>query len=168
MVESLYSKEVMKHFKNPKNIGVIKNADGVGRVGNVRCGDIMELYIKVKKVKGKEILSDVKFQTFGCVVALAVSSMLTTIAKGKSLDEAIKITNKNILEKSGPVPPIKIHCSVLAADALHEAIYDYLSKSKRPIPESLKREHERIEGTLKQVEETHKDFTQLEEKILEK
>ena len=158
----------MKHFKNPKNIGVIKNADGVGRVGNVRCGDIMELYIKVKKVKGKEILSDVKFQTFGCVVALAVSSMLTTIAKGKSLDEAIKITNKNILEKSGPVPPIKIHCSVLAADALHEAIYDYLSKSKRPIPESLKREHERIEDTLKQVEETHKDFTQLEEKILEK
>jgi nitrogen fixation NifU-like protein len=166
--ESLYTKEVMKHFKNPKNIGVIKNADGVGRVGNMRCGDIMELYIKIKRVKKKEIISDVKFQTFGCVVALAVSSMLTTIVKNKSIEEAIKITNKEILEKSGPVPPIKVHCSVLAADALHEAIYDYLSKSKKPIPEILLKEHERIKSTLEQVEETHKEFTKLEEKILKK
>ena len=166
--ESLYTKEVMKHFKNPKNIGMIKNADGIGRVGNIRCGDIMELYIKVKKIKGKEIISDVKFQTFGCVVALAVSSMLTTIVKNKTIEEAIKITNKDILEKSGPVPPIKVHCSILAADALHEAIYDYLSKNKKPVPESLLKEHERIKSTLEKVEETHKEFANLEEKILKK
>jgi nitrogen fixation NifU-like protein len=166
--ESLYTKEIMKHFKNPKNIGIIKNADGVGRVGNMQCGDIMELYIKVKKVKGKEIISDVKFQTFGCVVALAVSSMLTTIVKSKTIEEAIKINNRDILERSGPVPPIKIHCSVLAADALHEAIYDYLSKNKKPIPENLLKEHERIKNTLEQVEETHKEFAKLEERILKK
>jgi nitrogen fixation NifU-like protein len=166
---SLYSKEVMKHFKHPKNVGVIKNADGVGRVGNMTCGDIMELYIKVgKNKKGKEIISDIKFQTFGCVVALAVSSMLTEIAKGKTLEEAMKITNKDILNKAGKVPMIKIHCSVLAADALHEAIYNYLEKNKRTIPENLQKEHERIKSSLKQVEETHKEFTEFEEKILEK
>ena len=166
---SLYSKEVMRYFKNPKNVGVIKDADGIGRVGNFQCGDIMELYIKVKKdKKGKEKISDVKFQTFGCVVALAVSSMLTEIAKNKTIEEALKISNKDILKKSGPVPPIKIHCSFLAADALKEAIYDYLSKNKKIIPEELQKDHERITNTLKQVEKTHKEFTGLEEKILEK
>ncbi|MEM5778361.1 MAG: iron-sulfur cluster assembly scaffold protein [Candidatus Aenigmatarchaeota archaeon] len=133
------------------------------------CGDIMELYIKVKKDKnGKERISDVKFQTFGCIVALAVSSILTTIVKGKTLEQAIKISNNDILKKSGPVPPIKIHCSILAADALHEAIYDYLTKNKRVIPESLQKEHERIKKTLEQVEKTHKDFTKFEEKMLKK
>jgi len=161
---TLYSKEVMKHFKTPKNVGVIKNADGIGRVGNIQCGDIMELYIKIKNDK----ISDIKFQTFGCVVALAVSSMLTEIAKGKSLEQAMKITNKDILKKAVKVPPIKVHCSVLAADALHEAIYDYLSKNKKPIPINLQKEHERIQNTLKQVEHTHKEFTQFEEKILKK
>ena len=166
---SLYSKEIMKHFKSPKNVGMIKNADGVGRVGNMTCGDIMELYIKVgKNKKGKEIISDIKFQTFGCVVALAVSSMLTEIAKSKTIEQAIKITNMDILKKSGPVPPIKIHCSFLAADALHEAIYDYLSKHNKSVPENLQKEHERIKSSLKQVEETHKEFTEFEEKILEK
>jgi nitrogen fixation NifU-like protein len=161
---SLYSKEVMKHFKNPKNVGTIKNPDGIGRVGNTTCGDIMELYIKVKDDK----IVDIKFQTFGCVVALAVSSMLTEITKGKTISEALKITNKDILKKSGPVPPIKIHCSFLAADALYEAIYDYLSKNKKTIPPNLKKEHERIQNNLKQVEGTHKEFTEFEEKILRK
>jgi len=161
---ALYSKEVMKYFKSPKNVGVIKNPDGIGRVGNMTCGDIMELYIKVKKDK----IVDIKFQTFGCVVALAVSSMLTEIAKGKTIEEALKITNKDILKKSGPVPPIKIHCSFLAADALYEAIYDYLSKNKKTMPSSLKKEHERIRDNLKQVEGTHKEFTDFEEKILRK
>ncbi len=165
---SLYSKEIMRYFKTPRNVGVIKNADGIGRVGNFQCGDIMELYIKVKKVKGKEKISDVKFQTFGCVVALAVSSMLTEIAKNKTIEEALKITNKDILKKSGPVPPIKIHCSFLAADALKEAIYDYLSKNKKTIPEKLQKDHERINNTLKQVEKTHKEFTGFEGKILKK
>lgn len=158
----------MKHFKSPQNIGTIKNPDGVGRVGNLVCGDIMELYIKVKKVKGKDVISDIKFQTFGCVVAVAVSSILTTIAKGKTLEEATKITNRSILEKSGKVPPIKVHCSFLAADALHEAIYNYLSKNKKPIPESLKKIHEKIMSNLKHVEETHKDFAKMEERILRK
>jgi len=163
-VPSLYSKEIMKHFKNPKNVGTIKNPDGIGRVGNVQCGDIMELYIKVKNNK----ISDIKFQTFGCVVAISVSSMLTEIVRGKTLEDAIKITNKDILKKSGSIPPIKIHCSVLVADALHEAIYDYLSKNKKIIPKELQEEHERIQNTLKQVEKTHKEFTEFEEKILEK
>jgi len=163
-----YSKEVMQYFLHPKNVGIIKNADGVGRVGNIQCGDIMELYIKVKKVKGKEIISDVKFQTFGCVVALAVSSMLTTIVKGKTVEEAIKINNQDVLKKAGKIPPLKIHCSVLVADALHEAIYDYLSKNKKPIPDSLEKEHERILSTLRRVEETHKEFAKLEEKFLKK
>ena len=161
-VPSLYSKEVMKHFKNPKNVGKIKNPDGTGRVGNLICGDIMELYIKVKN----ERISDIKFQTFGCVVALAVSSMLTEIAKGKTIKEALKITNKGIIKKSGPVPSIKVHCSILAADALHEAIYDYLSKNNKSIPEELKRTHERILNSLKEVERTHKEFTDLEERII--
>jgi len=164
MKTSLYSKEVMKYFKHPKNVGTIKNPDGIGRVGNMTCGDIMELYIKVKDNK----IVDIKFQTFGCVVALAVSSMLTEIAKGKTIEEALKITNKDILKKSGPVPPIKIHCSFLAADALYEAIYNYLSKSKKTIPSNLKKEHERILNNLKQVEGTHKEFTEFEEKILRK
>ena len=164
MTQSLYSKEVMKYFKRPKNVGVIKNPDGIGRVGNMTCGDIMELYIKVENNK----IIDVKFQTFGCVVALAVSSMLTEISKGKTIEEALKITNKDILKKSGPVPPIKIHCSFLAADALYEAIYDYLSKNKKAIPSSLKKEHERIKNNLRQVEESPQEFTEFEEKILRK
>lgn len=128
------------------------------------CGDIMELYIKVKKDK----IVDIKFQTFGCVVALAVSSMLTELAKGKTIEEAIKIKNTDILKRSGPVPAIKVHCSFLAADALHEAIYDYLSKNNKSIPEELQKEHERIKSNLKQVEGSHKEFTEFEEKILEK
>lgn len=157
----LYAKEIIKHFKNPKNIGKIKNADGIGKVGNTVCGDVMWFYIKVKNNK----ISDIKFQTFGCVVAIAVSSMLTEMVKKKTLEQAIKITNKDILKKAGKVPPIKKHCSVLAADALHEAIYDYLSKNKLEIPEKLKKEHERIKKELKQLEKQYKEFLKLEENI---
>ncbi|MFH1229530.1 MAG: iron-sulfur cluster assembly scaffold protein [Candidatus Aenigmatarchaeota archaeon] len=164
---ALYTQNIMKYFKSPKNVGKIKNPDGTGRVGNAACGDIMEMYIKIRKMKnGKEKIADVKFQTFGCVVALAVSSMLTEMAKGKTLDDALKLTNKDILKKAGPVPPIKVHCSFLAADALHEAIYDYFSKSRKAIPESLQKEHERIQNSLKQVEHSHHELTQMEEKML--
>jgi nitrogen fixation NifU-like protein len=166
---SLYSKEIMKYFKHPKNVGTIKNPDGIGRVGNIQCGDIMELYIKIRKdKKGKEKITDVKFQTFGCVVALAVSSMLTEIAKGKTLEESIKITNNDILKKSGPVPPVKYHCSVLVADALHEAVYNYYSKNKREIPLELQKEHERIINTLKEIEHKHEELVELEKKVLPK
>jgi len=142
----------MKHFKSPKNIGKIKNADGIGKAGNIVCGDVMVLYIKVKDDK----IFDVKFETFGCVVAIAVSSMLTKMVKGKTLKQAMKITNKDILKKAGRVPPIKVHCSVLAADALSEAIYDYYKKNKIHIPEKLLKRHERLQKVLKDVEEKYK------------
>ena len=114
------------------------------------------------------MLKDVKFQTFGCVVALAVSSILTEIAKGKILTKAMKISNKTILDKAGKVPLIKVHCSVLAADALKEAIYDFLTKNHRTVPDNLAKDHERILSSLKHVEEHHKDLACLEEELLKK
>ncbi len=121
-----YSEKVMDHFMNPRNIGEIKDADGVGEVGNPVCGDMMTFYIKVKDNK----LEDVKFKTFGCGAAIAVSSMVSEMAIGKSLDEAMKITNKNVAEELGGLPKNKQHCSNLGADALHKAINNYLSKEK--------------------------------------
>ena len=123
----LYTKKIIEHFKNPKNIGKIKNPDGVGKVGNVVCGDVMWFYIKVKDNK----ISDVKFQTFGCVVAIAVSSMLTEMVKGKKLDEAYKLTRDDVAKELGGLPAIKMHCSNLAADALKIAIDDYRKKKKK-------------------------------------
>lgn len=121
-----YSEKVMEHFRNPRNMGEIKNPDGVGRVGNPVCGDLMELQIKVNN----GIIEDIKFRTFGCGAAIATSSMATEMAKGKTLGEAMKITKQSVAEKLGGLPPIKMHCSNLAADALHKAIEDYLSKKK--------------------------------------
>ena len=123
---SLYSNKVMDHFKNPRNVGEIENPDGVGHVGNPVCGDIMELYIKVKD----GIIVDAKFKTFGCGAAIATSSMVTEIVKGKSLKEALKISNKTVAEALDGLPAVKMHCSALAEDALKSAIEDYLSKSK--------------------------------------
>jgi len=116
----------MDHFTNPRNVGEIKDADGVGTVGNPVCGDLMTMYIKVKDNK----LEDVKFKTFGCGAAIATSSMTTEMAKGKTIDEAMKITRADVAENLGGLPPIKMHCSNLAADALHEAIKDYQKKQK--------------------------------------
>ncbi len=164
-----YSKTIMKHFTKPKNIGKIKTPDGVGRVGNMVCGDVMEVYIKVNKDnRGIEKISDIKFQTFGCVTAIALSSMLTEMAKGKSLEAAMKINNGTLLKKAGKLPSIKIHCSVLAADALQESIYDYLSKNKRKIPEALKKQHERIQRELKILENKHPELLGIEKKVLKK
>jgi nitrogen fixation NifU-like protein len=123
-----YSKKVLEHFTRPHNQGVIKDASGVGTVGNPVCGDIMKLYIKVAKQKGKEIIEDVKFETLGCGAAIATSSMVTDLAKGKTLDEAEKITRQNVADELEGLPPTKMHCSNLAADALHEAIKNYKSK----------------------------------------
>lgn len=158
-----YSDLVIKHFKHPKNVGKIKNADGIGRAGNLLCGDIMELYLKIKKDK----IVDIKFQTFGCVVAVANTSLLTTMVKGKNLEEALKITKDDILKKLGKVPPIKTHCSVLALDALHEAIYDYYKRNKLSIPEKLQKEHERVQQMIETIEARHRQFVKLEEKGLE-
>lgn len=125
-VRSLYSEKVMEHFKNPRNVGEIENADGTGHVGNPVCGDIMELYIRVKDTT----IVDAKFKTFGCGAAIATSSMVTEIVKGKTIEEALKISNRTVVDALDGLPPIKMHCSVLAEEALKSAIDDYLSKSK--------------------------------------
>ena len=119
-----YSEKVMDHFMNPRNVGQIDNADGEGTVGNPICGDLMTFYIKVNSGR----LSDVKFKTFGCGAAIAVSSMVSEMAKGKTLDEAMKITNKRVAAELGGLPKNKLHCSNLGADALHRAIENYRSK----------------------------------------
>ena len=122
-----YSKEVMDHFTAPRNVGEIKNADGMGEIGNPTCGDMMTFYIKVKD----NILEDIKFKTFGCGAAIAVSSMVSEMAKGKTLDEALKITNKDVAKELGGLPKNKLHCSNLGADALHAAIEDYKKKQNK-------------------------------------
>lgn len=124
----MYNKKVMEHFTNPKNMGEIKDADGIGKVGNPVCGDVMHVYIKVGKRDGIEILKDVKFKTLGCAAAIATSSMITELAKGKTLDEAMKINRDNVAGELGGLPHMKMHCSNLAADALHEAIREYRKK----------------------------------------
>ena len=119
-----YNKSVLEHFRNPQNMGEIKNPSAVGEVGNPKCGDVMKIYLNIKDEK----IKDIKFQTMGCAAAIATSSMLTVLAKGKSLKDAKKITNKDVAKALGDLPPIKIHCSNLAADALQEAIKNYEKK----------------------------------------
>lgn len=126
----LYNEKVMEHFTNPRNVGVMKDADGVGEVGNPTCGDIMKIYIKVGQRGDQEIIDDIKFQTLGCGAAIATSSMVTEMVKGKPLSEAEEVTNTNVAEELGGLPPIKMHCSNLAASALQKAIKDYQSKKK--------------------------------------
>jgi len=141
----MYTKKVMDHFQKPHNYGKMKDPDGIGKVGNIVCGDVMHLYIKIgKNKKHEEIIKDIKFETFGCVAAIATSSMITDLAKGKTIAEALKITKAKIADSLGGLPPIKMHCSILAGDALSEAIYDYLFKNNRPIPESAKKIHEHV------------------------
>lgn len=120
----MYSKKVIQHFTNPHNYGKMKSADAVGEAGNPVCGDLMKIYIKVEG----DIIKDIKFETLGCAAAIATSSMTTDLAKGKTLDEAMKISNKDVAESLEGLPPIKMHCSNLAANALHNAIEKYRSK----------------------------------------
>ena len=165
----LYTKKVIEHFKNPHNMGRMKNPDGIGKVGNIICGDVMWLYIKVgKDKKGREIIKNIKFETFGCVAALATSSVITDLAKGKTIEEALKINRNDVVKSLGGLPPIKLHCSVLAADALTEAIYDYLSKNKREIPKELRETHQRIEKEKKEIEERYKEWIKIEEEMHKK
>jgi nitrogen fixation protein NifU and related proteins len=121
-----YTQKVLDHFKNPHNQGVIKNADAVGEAGNPVCGDVMKIYLKVKN----NVIKDVKFETLGCAAAIAVSSSLTDLVKGKTLDEALTITKDKIVEDLGGLPPVKIHCSMLGVEALNEAIKQYKMKIK--------------------------------------
>ena len=142
MAQIGYNETVMDHFMNPRNVGVIENPDGYGKVGNPVCGDLMEIFINVKDDR----INDIKFRTFGCGSAIAVSSMVTEMAKGKTLDEAIKITRNDVAEELGGLPPQKMHCSNLGADALHAAIKDYWVKIGKISPEEAVMEEEVPEG----------------------
>ncbi len=124
---ALYSEKVMDHFRSPRNVGTIENADGVGEAGNAKCGDIMKIYLKVDG----DVISDVKFETFGCGSAIASSSMATELIKGKKISEALALTNKAVAEALDGLPPHKMHCSVLAEEAIRSAIEDYMKKSQR-------------------------------------
>ena len=123
---ALYSEKVMDHFRNPRNVGVIENADGVGEVGNAKCGDIMKIYLKIDD----DIITDVKFETFGCGSAIASSSMATEMIKGKPVSDALRLTNKAVAEALDGLPAHKIHCSVLAEEAIKNAVKDYYEKKR--------------------------------------
>jgi len=143
MAQIGYSKKVMEHFMNPRNVGVIENPDGYGQVGNPVCGDLMEIFITVKEDR----VDDIKFRTFGCGSAIAVSSMVTEMAKGKTLDEAMLITRKDVADELDGLPPQKMHCSNLGADALHAAIKNYWVKiGKIKAEEAVEASHEGEEG----------------------
>ncbi|MDD5621043.1 MAG: iron-sulfur cluster assembly scaffold protein [Candidatus Pacebacteria bacterium] len=152
-IPTFYSKKSIQHFNNPKNYGKMKNPDGIGKVGNIICGDVMWLYIKVGK---NDVIKDITFQTYGCLAAIASSSMITEMVKGKTIQKALDIDRKKIVKNLGGLPAIKIHCSVLAADALYEAIFNYLSKNKREIPKELLVKHQQLKKEEKQLEKRYK------------
>ena len=129
----IYTDKVMDHFENPRNVGIIEDANGVGEVGNPTCGDIMKMYLKIED----DVIVDVKFKTFGCGSAIATSSMATELIKGKTITEALELTNKAVVEALDGLPARKIHCSVLAEDAIRMALKDYYEKSGREMPEEL-------------------------------
>lgn len=140
----MYSEKVMDHFNNPRNVGEIKDADAIGKVGNPVCGDIIKLYLKIKNGR----IEDAKFKTFGCGAAVATSSMVTELIKGKTIEEAMKISKDTVAEALDGLPPVKMHCSNLAADALHNAINSYLGKSSEEEPQV---ETEKSKGYLDSV-----------------
>ncbi len=131
----MYSEKVMDHFQHPRNVGEIENASGVGTVGNAKCGDIMRMYLDIDD---KGIIRDCKFKTFGCGAAVATSSMATELVKGKTIEEALKVTNKAVMEALDGLPPVKVHCSLLAEEAIHAALWDYAEKHNIKI-EGLKK-----------------------------
>ncbi|HRZ29578.1 MAG TPA: iron-sulfur cluster assembly scaffold protein [Candidatus Paceibacterota bacterium] len=165
-----YSKKVLEIFQHPENYGKIKNPDGIGKAGNIVCGDVMAIYIKIKKnQKNEEIISDIKFETFGCVAAIATSSIITTLAKGKTIKEALKIGKQNVIKKLNGLPPAKIHCSLLSTDALFEAIFNYYSKqAKTKITKEMLKRHEAIQKDQSEIKKRYKNWVDNEEKILNK
>lgn len=132
----MYSDKVMEHFMNPRNVGEIEDASGIGTVGNAKCGDIMRIYLDIDK--NTRIINDVKFKTFGCGAAIATSSMATELVKGKTIEEALKVTNSAVMEALDGLPPVKVHCSLLAEEAIHAALWDYAEKNNITI-EGLKK-----------------------------
>jgi nitrogen fixation NifU-like protein len=155
----LYTPKVMETFKNPHNTGKIKNADGIGKVGNIVCGDVMHLYIKVGQNKKKQdFIKDIKFETFGCVAAVSTSSIITDLAKGKTIKEALKITKDSVIKSLGGLPKIKYHCSVLAVDALVEAVYDYFLKNNKEISADLQKKHDIIQKSKEVIEKKYEQW----------
>jgi len=159
----MYTERVIEHFRQPHNMGKLEDYSAIGRVGNIACGDVMWLYIKVSGAEaGQEIIEDISWETFGCTAAIATSSMISDLAKGKTLDEAIAITNQDVAGELGGLPPLKMHCSALAADALSEAIYAYLAEKGRPIPQALQARHEHLEKEVAQLEKRYASFLEKE------
>ena len=144
----MYTEKVMDHFTNPRNVGEIENASGVGTVGNAKCGDIMRIYLDIDE---SGVIQDVKFKTFGCGAAVATSSMATELVKGKSVQEALQITNKAVMEALDGLPPVKVHCSLLAEEAIHAALWDYAEK-KGIVIEGLTRPKSDIHDGEEEVE----------------
>ena len=141
----MYSQKVFEHFRNPHNFGSMDNPDALGQVGNLACGDVMKLYLKIdKNQKGEDFIQDIKFETLGCAAAIATSSVVTDLAKGKTLKEALEIKNEDVVKALDDLPTIKIHCSLLAVDALAEAIYGYFQKTGRKISPDFEQKHNRI------------------------
>ncbi len=135
----VYSKKVMDHFTNPRNVGEIEDASGVGMVGNAKCGDIMKMYLKIDE---NDIITDCKFKTFGCGAAIATSSMATELIKGRSVKEALELTNSAVVEALDGLPTVKVHCSVLAEEAVKSALADYYTKIGRPIDFEIEKDHD--------------------------
>lgn len=141
----MYTQKVLEHFRNPHNFGSMKNPTAVGQVGNLACGDVMKLYLKIaKNQKGEDYIQDIKFETLGCAAAIATSSVVTDLAKNKTLADALKIKNEDIIKALDDLPAVKIHCSLLAADALAEAIYEFYQKTHQSISPELEKNHQRI------------------------
>lgn len=145
----MYSEIVMDHFTNPRNVGIIEDASGMGEVGNVKCGDIMRIYLKINE---DDVIEDIKFKTFGCGSAVAASSIATEMVMGKTVSEALQLTNKQVVDALGGLPPVKIHCSVLAEQALKAAIYDYAQKMNKQYPE--------LEGFDPEADDDHHDLVE--------
>lgn len=146
----MYSEKVMDHFNNPRNVGEIENASGVGTVGNAKCGDIMRMYLDIDPET--KVIRDCKFKTFGCGAAVATSSMATELVKGKTVEEAMQVTNKAVMEALDGLPPVKVHCSLLAEEAIHAALWDYATKN-----------HIQIEGLKEPKKDIHDGEEETEE-----
>jgi nitrogen fixation NifU-like protein len=155
----MYTDKVMEHFREPHNRGKLEDYSAIGKVGNIVCGDVMWLYIKVNKNEAnRDIITDISWETFGCTAAIATSSMVSDLAKGKTIEEAIALTNQDVASELGGLPPVKMHCSALAADALNEAIHTYMIREGKEIPEALQKRHARIEKEVAALEKRYVAF----------
>ena len=141
----MYTQKVLQHFRHPHNFGTLDNPSAIGQVGNLTCGDVMKLYLKIDKNKsGEEYIKDIKFETLGCAAAIATSSVLTDLVMGKTIKEALEIKNQDVISALDDLPAIKIHCSLLAVDALTEAFYNYFKQTNQIIPSDLEQRHHRV------------------------